>query len=69
MPHQHDKFVVGWIIEVVRSLDAGRSDDSSHRTNVALARERNGHEISHSHIKKKNECTESREGTSFPDRP
>jgi hypothetical protein len=69
MFHQHEEFVVGFIIEVVRSLDAERYDDSSHHTNVALARERHGHEISHSTLKKENEYTESREGTSFPDRP
>jgi hypothetical protein len=72
MSHQHNECAVGCTTEVVAvfrvwSSDAGRSDDSSHHTNVAVARERNRHEISHSTLKK--EWTELSEGTSFPDRP
>lgn len=71
MSHQHDEFVVGCTIEVVRSLDAGRCDDSSHHTNVSLASERakQSRNLPLDIKKKKNEYTESREGTSFPDRP
>lgn len=70
MSHQHDEFVVGCTIEVVRSLDAERCDDSSHHTNVSLARSRAKRSRNLPlDIIKKNEYTESREGTSFPDRP
>jgi hypothetical protein len=68
MSHQHDEFVVGCTIEVVRSLDAGRCDDSSHHTNVSLARER-AKRSRNLPLDIKKEYTESREGTSFPDRP